>query len=101
MSKGSKSDWRKVDDLPSDVPHWNSLEQAIKEVDNWDSNIYSVRHILQLEDGTLIWMGHINCEHCYYCGENNRKPSLSLDTKHCISGPHQYQSDPYRDQRSY
>lgn len=43
------------------------LEDAIREADNWDSPIHSIRHIIRRDNGWVI-MGHINCEWCCRCG---------------------------------
>jgi len=87
--------WSTVNDLPNDVPHWTSVEEAVKDIDSWDNTLISIRHVLKLKDGSFVWMGHINCEHCCYCAEKNENPSLSIKAKHLISGPHRFRCDPY------
>ena len=66
---------------------YQTFEDAKNEVDNWDSPIISIRHIVRLSDGNYVIMGHINCEdRCPYCCEVT--PQLQLNTRYCCSGPH-------------
>ena len=66
-----------------------------------------IRHILNNGDGTYSVMGHINCEHCDYCDENNewweqqKKMGLSSEQISNLDerNVHTPKADPYEIQK--
>jgi hypothetical protein len=77
------------------VDTFDSLNQAISNVDKWDSPIHSIRHIVKLSNGKFAIMGHINCETCKYCEECYELKNFIRSTKYWCSGPHNHKEKIY------
>lgn len=58
---------------------YETAEQAIREADEWDSPIHSIRHVVRWSGGWAV-KGHVNCESCPNCDDPHVR-----GTRHAIS----------------